>query len=101
MQDWVTDLEPIRDATVLVLGLIRGSTTAAMETAQQGFFQRTLDAQSPAQLVRVGLDAQLPLFAEVSGGKHRFNIRFMEAMNWERPTPTRDDVAFSLTCCVI
>jgi cell division protein ZapD len=101
LQDWVADLEPIRDATVLVLGLIRGSTTATMETAQQGFFQHTLDSQSPAQLIRVGLDAQLPLFAEVSGGKHRFNIRFIEAMSWDRPTPTRNDVLFSLTCCVI
>ncbi len=101
LQEWVTDLEPIRDATVLVLGLIRGSTTATMETGEQGFFQRTLDSQSPAQLIRVGLDAKLPLFAEVSGGKHRFNIRFIEAMNWERPTQTRDDIRFSLTCCVI
>ena len=36
------------------------------------------------------------LFAEISGGKHRFTVRFLEPTEEERPSQTRMDVPFSL-----
>ena len=98
---WLSTLEPIRAALVLILSLVRSSNTPTREVAKAGIFQQTLDAQAPAQLVRVGLARDLPLFAEISGGKHRFTIRFLEPTEQERPGQTREDVDFSLTCCIL
>jgi cell division protein ZapD len=101
MQEWYRELEPIRDAIGLLLSLTRNSTRARPETAFQGFFQKTLDAQTPPQLLRIGVSTHLPLFAEISGGRHRFSVRFMEASPNERPSQCQRDVQFSLACCAI
>ena len=54
----------------------------------------------PAQLVRVTLIGGLSLFPEIRGHKNRFSIRFLSSGKVERPVQCRDDVAFTLTCCV-
>lgn len=98
---WRETLEPVFIAVTLLLSLIRGSTTPTRELAANGFFQQSLDAQSPAQLVRVGLPRESHLFAEISGGKHRFTIRFMEQSMEERATQTKLDTTFFLNCCIL
>jgi cell division protein ZapD len=100
MQQWLADLEPIRDAINLLLSLARGSTTPRAIRAEEGFYQDTLDAQAPVQMVRIELDASTDLFPEISGHKHRFSIRFLEANDTERPVKSERDVDFLLTCCV-
>jgi cell division protein ZapD len=97
---WLQDMLPIRDGVALLLSLARSSADPRTATAPAGFFQDTLDSQAPVQMVRVQIDAGLPLFPEVSGHKHRFNIRFMEAAETERPVQTEREVSFLLTCCV-
>ena len=84
----------------LLLSLARGSSDPQPTTAPDGFYQDALDSQAPVQLIRVELDPGLALFPEISGHRHRFSIRFMEALETERPTQTRQDVNFTLTCCV-
>ena len=59
-----------------------------------------LDAQAPAQLVRVTLNGNAHLFPEISGHKNRFSIRFMDTAEAGRPVPWREDTSFTLTCCV-
>ncbi len=98
---WLDTLEPVQAAIMLVLSLIRGSTSPTDETASGGFFQRSIDPQAPAQLVRVGVSRKNPLFAEISGGKHRFTIRFLEPNEEERPIQTKQDVTFSLNTCIL
>ncbi|WP_052761159.1 cell division protein ZapD [Sedimenticola thiotaurini] len=98
---WRDTLEPVFTAVNLLLSLIRGSTTPTRELAPNGFFQQSLDAQSPAQLIRVGLPRESQLFAEISGGKHRFTIRFMEQSKEERATQTKLDTTFFLNCCIL
>jgi len=100
MQEWMQDLEPIRDAVALLLSLARTSSDPRATTARDGFFQETLDSQAPVQMIRVGLDPDLALFPEISGHRNRFSIRFMAALETERPTQTQKDVDFTLTCCV-
>jgi len=97
---WMQDMLPIRDGVTLLLSLARSSTDPRAATAPAGFFQDTLDSQAPVQMVRVEIDAGLPLFPEVSGHKHRFNIRFMEVAETGRPVQTNREVNFLLTCCV-
>ncbi len=101
LQEWISTLKPVESAVTLILSLIRGSTRPTNEQAESGFFQRNLDSQSPAQLIRVGLQRELGLFAEISGGKHRFSVRFMEVSERERPSQTKEDISFFLNCCIL
>ncbi len=98
--EWMQDLNPVRDAVALLLSLARGSSDPRDVTATEGFYNDNLDSQAPVQMVRVELDHALELYPEISGHKHRFNIRFMQASDTERPTQTKQDVDFRLTCCV-
>jgi cell division protein ZapD len=101
LQAWMDELEPLEQAVHLLLQIVRGSGRSSERTAAEGFFQMSLDAQAPVHLVRVAVPADLELIAEISGGKHRFSVRFMEPQGWERPSQTDRDVAFNLTCCII
>ena len=86
----------------LILRLTRDSAVMRPEDAPGGFFQKTLDPNLPCQMVRVAVPAGAPYFAEISGGKHRFTVRFLEVpVIGERPLQTRQDVPFSLGCCII
>lgn len=100
MHDWLLELNPVREAVLLLLSLVRGSTHPNPERAIKGFFQKTLASSSPAQMVRVGLPVGLSLFVEISGNKHRFSIRFLEEAGASRPTQTTQDVDFQLTSCI-
>lgn len=101
LRQWMSTLSDIETAVNLLLSLIRGSTHPTREQAQAGFYQQALDSQNPVQLIRVGLPRGTPLFAEISGGKHRFSIRFMEPTENERPTQTDQDISFFLNCCTL
>ncbi|MES9880210.1 MAG: cell division protein ZapD [Sedimenticola sp.] len=101
LQEWIGTLGPVESAVTLILSLIRGSTRPTTEQAEAGFFQRNLNSQTPAQLIRVGLPCESRLFAEISGGKHRFSVRFMEVSESERPGQTKADLPFYLNCCIL
>ncbi len=97
---WIAPFNPIREALGFVLDTIRHSALPTQELAQAGFFQQNLDRSLPYQMLRVSLAADLPVFAEISGGKHRFTIRFMEPAFEDRPRQTETDVPFQLTRCL-
>jgi cell division protein ZapD len=96
---WISSLDILRKAVSLSLHLIRNSATITQEQAGNGFFQKTLDAALPFQMLQVELSPELPYFAEFSGGRHRFSIRFMNASIHERPAQTPENIAFTLNCC--
>jgi cell division protein ZapD len=100
LADWMRGLEPVSGAIDLVLSLARSSATPRRVTAAEGFFQEALDVQAPAQLVRVSINGNPTLFPEISGHKNRFSIRFMSTQEGGRPVQHREDVDFTLTCCV-
>ena len=100
LEQWFKPFETIQNAISIILQFIRESTDASMEIADSGFFQQSLDHTQPFQLLRVGIDKSNPYFAEISGGKHRFTVRFMEADTTNRPTQTGEDISFSLTRCL-
>jgi cell division protein ZapD len=102
LQQWTQPFADIRIAIDLILGYIRQSSAPKQEIAQAGFFQLALDSSHPVQLLRVGVPASARCFAEISGGKHRFSIRFMKPSNDEnRPSQTQDDIAFTLSRCAV
>ncbi len=101
LQGWMQDISPLEHTVRILLMVIRGSADDSRETAPQGFFQMSLDPQVPVHLVRVAVPAGLDLFAEISGGKHRFSVRFMESKGAERSLQTQRDIPFTLACCAI
>jgi cell division protein ZapD len=101
LEKWLQPFDALRLAIGMVLRFFRQSSSSTLEQAQNGFFQRTLDHSLPYQLLRVGISRAHPCFAEISGGKHRFTIRFMTANATDRPTQSADNISFQLTCCVL
>jgi cell division protein ZapD len=101
LQHWSSPFIDIHIAIDFILNFIRNSRSASHELAVAGFFQISLDKSQPFQLIKVSLDKSLLCFAEISGGKHRCTIRFMEpSADDKRPTQSTDNIPFTLTCCL-
>ena len=102
LAEWLGRFEVIASAIQLILQLIRESAVAQKVTAESGFFQKTLDPNLPCQMVRVLVSRNLPYFAEISGGRHRFTVRFMTCSEIDgHARQAAQDVAFELACCII
>lgn len=98
---WSSPFIDIYTAIEFILNFIRNSQAPKDEIAIAGFSQVPLDQNQPFQLIKVTLNKSLPYFVEISGGKHRCNIRFMEpSVENRRPTQSINDIPFSLTCCL-
>lgn len=99
---WYERFEPVRQATDTLLQLTRQSAASTQEKAEDGFFQAELDPNRPFQLVQVTLPLSVPVFPEISGGRHRFTIRFMEQQDLgDRPSQVHRDIEFQLRRCMI
>lgn len=102
LRHWLGPLIPLGEGVTLLLHLIRNSTAPHTETAQRGFFQSNLDSSTPYQLIRVSLPGEIEVFPEISSGRHRFTIRFMEQPDPNRrPAQSAVDICFDLACCAI
>jgi len=101
-QNWQKDLQLLSDSIRLCLQMIRNSNTPSNELAERGFYQKQIEANVACHLIRVVLPHTVKYYPEISGGKHRFAIRFMEQPSiFERPNQTKDDVPFELHCCIL
>ncbi len=99
---WMASFNILEQAINIILQLVREGASPRPEVATEGFYQRSLDPNSPCQLLRIGIPAEYGCFPEVSGGKHRFSIRFMEQPTPnEKATQIQDEIDFELTCCSI
>jgi len=97
---WIDQVDPLRRALKLILMLTRESANPATHNATAGIFQMTLDGGLPYQLVRVLVAQELRVFPEISAGKHRFTVRFLERpVLEERAHQTPRDVPFQLVLC--
>lgn len=101
LESWLMQLDYYRLSINLILSLLRESSIQSLTTAKQGFFQQSLDTSIPFQLIRVLVPANIDYYAEISGGKHRFSVRFMTPVNNERPVPYTEDIDFQLSCCAL
>jgi cell division protein ZapD len=78
IQTWLQPFVVVHKTVIHCLELIRGSTEIENCEALKGFYQRTLDQNQPNQLIRVLVETNDACFPEISAGKHRFSIRFLE-----------------------
>jgi cell division protein ZapD len=97
---WLQDLSIIHQGVNQALGMIRDSALPRNVRAVAGFYQQPVDPNVICQLVRVGVPAELGVFPEISGGKHRFTIRFLEQPDTaQRPNQSTANIDFDLQCC--
>ncbi len=101
IETWLEEFEPMERAARLLLKILRESTTARHQTASEGFFQASLDSEAGYQMIRVILPAGAGCCAEISGGRHRFSVRFLRLDAQGRSLPCKHDIDFSLACCAL
>ena len=99
--EWFNEFAPLRASILLVLKIIRESGKEFQKIYQGGLFYHSLDAQSPTQMVRLGLPLETGVYPEISGNRHRINIRLMAYDPKERPKQISHNLGFSLSCCGI
>jgi cell division protein ZapD len=98
---WLSCFESLYTSIALILNLIRESATPKTLFADNGNYQQTLDSKLPYQMLIINLPFNSPYYAEVSGGKHRFTIRFMDTTVQPRPAQTGNRVEFQLSSCAL
>ena len=88
-------LRDIRTAIDLILGFIRKSTTPTRKRRKPVFFSWRWIKAIRCNYCGSASPPNRRCFAEISGGKHRFSIRFMKPSSDEnRPGQTIEDIAF-------
>ncbi len=101
-KNWRQEIEPVYLSVSLLLELIRNSTEIQDRVALDGFYQQDLLSGSSVQMVQVFLNGKYQdIFAEISGGKHRLNIRFMRHSSSNFPCQINEDIEFGLNVCII
>jgi cell division protein ZapD len=101
IRHWLSAFDDFRTSIDVILRLVRESSVNTREVAIAGFYQQSLDSALPFHLIRVTLPGNVACFAEISGGKHRFTVRMMEARSYDRPVQVAGDIEFRLGCCAI
>ncbi len=102
LEAWARPFRQLNEAATVILSLTRHSARPERLVAAAGFFQRQLDPSAPVQLIRIAIHALSPYYPEISAGKHRFSVRFLEPKNLElRPKQTQGDVEFELSVCAL
>ncbi len=100
--EWFSPFSTLNKAVSLILKVIRDSTEAIDETAEDGFYQKSLDTNLTCLMIRVILPADTIVFPEISAGKHRFTIRFLKSGNLaQRPEQDKNNINFKLACCIL
>jgi len=101
LSQWLNQFSAARAAIEIALRLIRESKGFIEHQAISGFYQQNLDSNQSNQLIRVQIPESSTYYPEISGGKHRFTVRFMQFDINQRPQQVSDDVRFSLKCCAM
>ena len=92
---WLAVLDPIRDAVLLVMRLLREGRQRSALQAEKGLYQINLGGRTP-MLLTVRVRPDLPCVPEISAGKHVINLRFVTIDKQHRPRLCEQDVPFEL-----
>ncbi len=98
LHGWIAPLYPLRDASAIVLRLLRESGKPVEVVAQSGSFQQMLGGRV-AQMVRIRLALGSNCIPEISANKYALNVRFTILDRGARPRSCESDVPFELTFC--
>lgn len=98
---WFKEFDLLRDVVDILLRLTRQSSLPTEKYADNGFYQQALDPHAICELVRVIVPVNSNLYPEISVGRHRLSVRFLEPNCHElgRSKQVDYNVTFKLTCC--
>ena len=100
LRRWAAPYVILQSVIDLVLNVIRDSAVPKQVTAENGFFQQALDPQQPNQLLRISIPENRVYYPEISAGKHRYSVRFLNPVPTDSvPTQVKEDVPFLLSRC--
>jgi cell division protein ZapD len=100
LQRWAAPYVELDSVIELVLSVIRDSGTPKQVTAEKGFYQQTLDQRQSNQLLRISIPVNRIYFPEISAGKHRYSVRFLNPISSGNiPSQVTEDVPFLLSRC--
>ncbi len=92
---WLAVLDPIREAVLLVMRLLREGRQRFTPQAEKGVFQINLGGRS-SMLLTIRVRPDLPCVPEISAGKHVINLRFVAIDKQHRPRLCEQDIPFEL-----
>jgi cell division protein ZapD len=96
--DVISSLKPITKSAALLIELLRGSANARPLIAENGMYQ--VSENGNCDMLIIGLKDNLNIFPEVSGGKHRVFLRFLEFNDiYNKPQQSTKSIEFELSCC--
>jgi len=98
LHGWINPLYPVRDASAIVLRLLRESGKPTKIVAQQGLYQQMLGGRV-VQMVGIRLPQDSLFIPEISANKYALNIRFAIFGDDARPHTSSSNVEFELTLC--
>jgi cell division protein ZapD len=102
IEKWFRPFSHLDRAVQLILDVLRHSAEDTDEVAVHGFFQKSLDTNQSIQLLRITIPEDSQCYPEISAGKHRFSVRFMQNPDPSvRPEQCKQDVSFKLNMCMI
>lgn len=97
LQAWCEHIPPFEEAIGTLLRLLRDSTTPAPFTAKTGVLVHNTDTAT--QMIRVLLD-NAQIYPEISAGRHRATVRFMEYQDKKlRVRQSQAPIEFRMACC--
>ncbi|TXH04422.1 MAG: cell division protein ZapD [Nevskiaceae bacterium] len=97
---WFADIRPFEKAINLYLRLLRNSVEPESRVAHGGMYVHT--PQGPCVLVRVTVPLAAHVYPEISAGRHRFTVRFMNANDVNvRSQQAAADISFLMQCCTL
>lgn len=95
---WFRNLDPFRVSISLILRLVRESADPAAHMAEGGVLVH--NTETDIQLIRVLVEIDERVYPEISAGRHRSTIRFMEQSGAQlRVCQTERDIPFKMACC--
>lgn len=98
LRGWARPYEIAFEAIELLMDLIYQGKHVSEAVAVGGFYQATLSHEIDYQILCLQLDEDLELYPEISAGKQRFSVRFVDASTLEeKGKQIIEDVPFTLT----
>lgn len=98
LKGWVRPYDIAYEAIQLLMELIYQGSEEKQVIAEGGFYQTTLNADRDYQILRIELPDSATQYPEISAGKQRFSVRFVDASTLdERGKQAIDDIDFKLT----
>ena len=98
---WAAPYLELEQVIELILSTIRDSAAAKTAVAENGFYQQALDTRQPTQLIRIGIQVDESIYPEISAGKHRYSVRFMQPNGNSLPVQVKKNVEFLLSRCAL